>query len=138
MLFQVQPPICWPVPGWDWGLAGAGAIEDGVKYLETLNARLKMDANACSHINCSYNSAIWLCNDVSIIEPPSLFVASFNTWFELQNPYLIYPASPYLASYAQDLLNYCSNFNEEPKMQKVGGQEFDTDNYNIIVRADSC
>jgi hypothetical protein len=48
-----------------------------------------------------------------------------------QNGYSINPALPYLASYAQDIINDCQNNG------LAGGQEFDSDHYNIIVRGNN-
>jgi hypothetical protein len=41
-----------------------------------------------------------------------------------------------MASYAQDLVDECSDSIQNPR--KVGGQEFDTDNYNIIALGEFC
>jgi hypothetical protein len=40
-----------------------------------------------------------------------------------------------MASYAQDLVNDCTLY-IAPAYWYTGGQEFDTDGYNIIVRYD--
>lgn len=46
----------------------------------------------------------------------------------LQNDYEINPASIYLATYVIDIYNSCRVGSQ------AGGQEFDTDKYNIILR----
>ncbi|KAJ6540852.1 hypothetical protein DFH09DRAFT_1175448 [Mycena vulgaris] len=72
-----------------------------------------LDGHQCSRISCSYNAAIYFCND---------------------NNGHISPQSFYLASYAADILPACSAYYD----YSATGQEFDTDNYNIIVRSDNC
>ena len=56
---------CIPVPGQDWIRAQRFAIEDGITYLNGLNALCNIGGKSCVRISCSYLSAIWLCNDVS-------------------------------------------------------------------------
>lgn len=51
-----------------------------------------------------------------------------------KGPNHIDPSCAYLAGYAQDILDRCSI----PSRNAVKGQEFDTDQYNIIVKSDSC
>ncbi|PMD59977.1 uncharacterized protein K444DRAFT_663547 [Hyaloscypha bicolor E] len=111
---KILPPLCIPVSGWPWVGATPSAIQDGISYLKNLNTRINIDAHACSRISCSYSSAIFLCND---------------------NDVTISPASPYLATYAQDL-NHLMDLCRSGK--KAGGQLFDTDRYNIIMRQDDC
>jgi hypothetical protein len=94
-------------------------IDAGIFYLNNLHTRLGIPAKSCSRISCSYDSAIYLCND---------------------NGQYIEPASAYIASYAQDLVNLCTtgSFDKFPDYRKTGGQEFDSDGYNVIVKQDSC
>jgi hypothetical protein len=54
----------------------------------------------------------------------------------LQNDYEINPSAVYLATYAMDIGNSCQI--SPGGHYFVGGQEFDTDNYNIIVQAGAC
>ncbi|KAH6666268.1 hypothetical protein B0J14DRAFT_705306 [Halenospora varia] len=71
-------------------------------------------------IACSGYAGIFLCND---------------------NNYPIEPNCGYLASYAQDILNTCDQWRFVPHWGTVisaCGQEFDTDNYNVIVRYQEC
>jgi hypothetical protein len=81
----------------------------------------------CARISCSYGAAIWLCND---------------------NTYPIWPSCRYLATYAEDILGTCADMYLAPGSKgwglfdqrdlRVNGQEFDTDNYNVIVGVDAC
>ncbi|KAH8764573.1 hypothetical protein BGZ57DRAFT_990518 [Hyaloscypha finlandica] len=108
---KVLPPLCIPVRGWPWIGAIPSVIRDGITYLNNLNTRVDIGAHACARISCSYSSAIFLCND---------------------NDVTISPASPYLATYAQDLIDLCRSG------KRAGGQLFDSDRYNIIMRQDDC
>jgi len=49
----------------------------------------------------------------------------------LQNAFPINPASRYLVTYATAILNAC--WNGDGNNLLAGGQQFDTDHYNIIV-----
>jgi hypothetical protein len=53
-----------------------------------------------------------------------------------QNDYAIHPSCNYLSSYALDIVNSCSW--ASGGVEYTGGQEFDTDNYNVIVHSTSC
>ena len=57
-----------------------------------------------------------------------------------QNNYVVGPNSRYLASYASDIMEQCkvACAPHEQCTFFTGGQMFDTDNYNIIVRYDEC
>ncbi|KUJ09226.1 uncharacterized protein LY89DRAFT_598214 [Mollisia scopiformis] len=112
----MPPPLCIPVPGQDWGNADAGLIQDGINYLSGLQGGCCVGPTSCVRISCSWNSAIFLCND---------------------NGYTICPNCGYLATYASDMINDCSSWNGGDSII-VGGQLFDSDHYNIIVRWDSC
>ncbi|KUJ14762.1 uncharacterized protein LY89DRAFT_720237 [Mollisia scopiformis] len=101
-------------PG-SWG-ADPGRIEQGIDYLDHFNGLCGVPARTCVRISCSWGSAIYLCND---------------------NYYGITPTCPYMASYAQDILNTCPMYSWTVQTSYCG-QEFDTDSYNIIVRGDNC
>ena len=47
------------------GNAHVPAIQDGIGYLNSLNGGCWVNPRSCARISCSYNSAIFLCNDVS-------------------------------------------------------------------------
>ncbi|KUJ07167.1 uncharacterized protein LY89DRAFT_678133 [Mollisia scopiformis] len=113
---KMQPPLCWPVGNWGWGTTYVDRIQQGISYLNHLGGRIYLDVGARSRISCSYSDAIYANND---------------------NPYPINPATVYLASYAQDLINFCQFQDPNSKFWMVCGQEFDSDNYNVVVRYDS-
>lgn len=52
-----------------FGNADVDAILEGVDYLHRLggSANMKAGPRVCSRISCSYNSAIYACNDVSVL-----------------------------------------------------------------------
>ncbi|KAH6680326.1 hypothetical protein B0J14DRAFT_578375 [Halenospora varia] len=119
------PPLCcWKLGfGWDWDSANANDILRDADYLDAV-ARTGnvcgVDARTCVRIACSNQSGIVLCND---------------------NNYPIYPQCDYMASYARDIVYACTM--GIPTSRNPGadvrtcGQEFDTDNYNIIVRKET-
>lgn len=53
----------------EWNYAGGWAIEKGIAYLRGLNGKPGNGAGpgACGQVSCAYNSAIWWCNDVSLL-----------------------------------------------------------------------
>ncbi|KUJ23864.1 uncharacterized protein LY89DRAFT_726918 [Mollisia scopiformis] len=113
---KMQPPLCYPVQ--DWGRAETAPINTGIRYLNQVQALCGVGANSCVRVSCSYRAAIYLCND---------------------NDYGITPTCPYIASYAQDIINSCNYHRPGGNTWdwSVCGQEFDTDNYNVIVRWDN-
>ncbi|PYH40792.1 uncharacterized protein BP01DRAFT_192925 [Aspergillus saccharolyticus JOP 1030-1] len=88
-------------------------ITQGIQYLLALDGVCKVGAgpSTCARISCSYDSGIYLCND--------------NAW-EIE------PKCSYLATYAEDIMTQCYDG------MYINGQEFDTDNYNIIVAGELC
>ncbi|KUJ23865.1 uncharacterized protein LY89DRAFT_744404 [Mollisia scopiformis] len=110
------PVLCWPVAGQDWSFCNAATIQDGINYLDNFDGLCGVPGTTCVRISCSYNAAIYLCND---------------------NAYGITPNCAYMASYATDIINDCVFYDDQGNAY-VCGQEFDTDGYNIIVREDSC
>ncbi len=55
-----------------------------------------------------------------------------------QNNYDISPDMSYIASYASDIILKCTGHSDPFHNALVMGQEFDTDNYNVVVRYDRC
>lgn len=121
---------CCPVAGQPFSDAYRNDIQGGIQYLQGVaaqgitcgvgaagtNAVNKLSRN-CVRISCSDDSAIFLCND---------------------NGYIIQPNCAYIASYAQDLINSCTHYPWFVATAYVCGQEFDTDNYNVVVSYDRC
>ncbi|RAL15910.1 uncharacterized protein BO97DRAFT_421158 [Aspergillus homomorphus CBS 101889] len=88
-------------------------IIKGIQYLLALDGVCKVGAGpcTCARISCSYDSAIYLCND--------------NAW-------AIQPEGSYLATYAEHIMIQCFDG------QYINEKEFDSDNYNVVVAGDLC
>lgn len=56
----------------NWPLTSKDRIQEGINYLRRLNGapRNGPGPSNCGRVSCSYNAAIWWCNDVS--RPPFL------------------------------------------------------------------
>jgi hypothetical protein len=113
---------------------------------------IKIAGKKCAQLSCFYANlvhdgmtAYWtppwgateaiLCNDVSTIllsRLPLLCVLLIQ--FVIQRPDTIQPNGAYIISYIQDLVNQCTYKDTGVKLWETGGQAFDTDNYNVIVK----
>ncbi|CAG7557798.1 unnamed protein product [Fusarium equiseti] len=82
----------------------------------------------CARVSCSNGDAIWLCND---------------------NRHYIQPRCSYLADYVDRIIAKCSERIKSPpcvykpcapswSADFVRGQQFDSDNYNVIVGRSNC
>ncbi|XXH02105.1 hypothetical protein Hte_008471 [Hypoxylon texense] len=91
-------------------------IQDGINYLKGKTGRCYIEAGpkVCSRISCSYHSAIFWCND----NDAPLWI-DCNLW----------------SQYTQNIVDQCSVDNPS---QDVKGQQFDSDNWNIIVGYSDC
>ncbi|KAJ3548812.1 hypothetical protein NM208_g817 [Fusarium decemcellulare] len=94
------------------GAAREKAIEEGIKYLrgELGNAPCGLDSGprVCTRVSCSYDSAIWLCND---------------------NNGPLQVACGQIGDLAQRILSGCPN----PQ-----GQFFTNANWNVIIGKEGC
>lgn len=98
--------VCW--------VGGSGSVKNdwlqtGIDYLKQHTQRPCMADpgwGTCVRISCSYNVAIWLCNDA---------------------PQEVVRPCPEIATYAEDIRAQCT-FGVS-----IQGQEFDTDRFNVIV-----
>ncbi|KAL2813072.1 hypothetical protein BDW59DRAFT_167617 [Aspergillus cavernicola] len=92
---------------------------EGIMYLEDVDGRPTEGPGPgeCSRVSCSWDSAIWWCNDTR--ETKSL--RSFND----------------IAIGVQAIWSECS-FREPGYNMVVSGQAFHKTNWNVIVRKDSC
>ncbi|TVY84167.1 hypothetical protein LSUE1_G004048 [Lachnellula suecica] len=103
--------ICAPVPGQDFGWADTPSIKTGIQLLSSwVGDRFYIGGGPgnCGVVYCSNHAAIAVCND---------------------RPEPIWPACQYVATYAQDIVDRCTDW---PR-GRTGGQEFDTDRYNIVI-----
>ncbi|KAF7179670.1 hypothetical protein CNMCM7691_008719 [Aspergillus felis] len=107
-----------------WAGCSWGRIQDGIRYLNGVPGRPSNGPGPgnCGRVSCSYNSAIWWCND-----PP-------GGEGGLQNNYQYTLNSFYdIASGANYIGQNCLIGTDT-----TSGQVFYTDSWNVIVRADSC
>lgn len=61
-----------------------------------------------------------------------------NAHLLLQTDHEVRPDCNYLGTFVQDITNLCSVNRENPKVTRAGGQEFETEGYNVIVRQENC
>ncbi|KAJ6436678.1 hypothetical protein O9K51_10797 [Purpureocillium lavendulum] len=99
----------------NWPLANKGRIQEGINYLRGVAGapRNGPGPGNCGRVSCSYNAAIWWCNDNT--SPKTL-----DSW-------------NWIADSAQHIVNTCG-----PVASQVSGQNFESGNWNTIVRGDSC
>ncbi|KAB8074372.1 hypothetical protein BDV29DRAFT_124239 [Aspergillus leporis] len=97
-------------PGCSWG-----RIQEGIRYLNGVPGRPSNGPGPgnCGRVSCSYNSAIWWCNDNN-------YQYTLNSFYDI-------------ASGASVVGQNCLIGTDT-----TSGQVFYTDNWNVIVRADSC
>ncbi|KAH9211540.1 hypothetical protein DL95DRAFT_273799, partial [Leptodontidium sp. 2 PMI_412] len=108
--------FCIPVSGQPWVGVRLRTLSESINslllLLGTIRKRCPVNALSCTRPRCENETAIVLCND---------------------NNYAITPNCGYLASYAQDIYDRCRRWDFGWGDWVSGGQEFDTDRYNIIV-----
>ncbi|KAI1763251.1 hypothetical protein GGR53DRAFT_531702 [Hypoxylon sp. FL1150] len=91
-------------------------IQEGIDYLNGKTGRCYIPAGPqyCTRISCSYHSAIFWCND---------------------NDHAVWIDCNLWSSYAQAIIDKCTV--DDPS-QDVKGQQFSTENWNIIVGYSEC
>ncbi|UNI17267.1 hypothetical protein JDV02_003624 [Purpureocillium takamizusanense] len=103
-----------------WGDALASEIRIGIRYLRGVHGRPTNGPGwgTCSRVSCSWNSAIWWCND----NKEAKTLGSFGD----------------IADGAQWVLDHCSKRQYEASNNIVtSGQVFHKDNWNVIVTKDT-
>ncbi|KAI1318293.1 hypothetical protein F5Y16DRAFT_419067 [Xylariaceae sp. FL0255] len=100
------------------GPANTYRIEQGASYLMGLKGTCENGPGPgnCGRISCSYNSAIYWCND---------------------NPYSSSYDCSSFGNYADDAINSCTVDSQDGD-HVTWGQAFDTLNFNVMVGKDSC
>ncbi|KAH8651113.1 hypothetical protein BX600DRAFT_441555 [Xylariales sp. PMI_506] len=102
----------------EWGLASVPRISEGIDYLNGVPGTpvAGPGPSACARVSCSYDSAIYWCNDA----PQTFSLPGFST----------------IAAGALTILNNCA----EIAYPNMNGQVFAQflQNWNTIVRGDSC
>ncbi|OAQ72120.1 hypothetical protein VFPPC_00169 [Pochonia chlamydosporia 170] len=101
-----------------WTPCDAWIISDGVIYLRGVKGKPKNGPGPgnCGRVSCSYNSAIYWCNDNR--SPKEL-----NSFHDI-------------ADGADSVLLKCSY--GSLLQRRTGGQAFHPDKWNVIVRGDNC
>jgi hypothetical protein len=131
---QELPILCIPIAGWDWGYAYYLDVIVAEQALIDWNGWPQVPNDGCIMLYCDHFSSVslWECNDVSFAL--LLFRCLANI---CKGPFYIHPNTAYLASYVGDVALACVtnawNDNGLPNWE-TGGQQFDTDQYNVITR----
>ncbi|KAG6149182.1 hypothetical protein E4U35_007634 [Claviceps purpurea] len=113
---QIKPYRIECADGKRWKKAHRWYILDGIMYLEGLSAKPTIGPGPgnCSRVSCSYEAAIWWCNDNS----EKLELNSFNE----------------IVDGAEAIMDECLSYGLI--MDRMGGQAFMPGNWNVIVRQD--
>ncbi|CAG8953013.1 hypothetical protein HYFRA_00003205 [Hymenoscyphus fraxineus] len=111
------PPLCLD----RWGFANVARILQGVAYLRYHGGGCGVKALKCARISCSYDAAIYLCND---------------------NEFGIAPSCNELSDYPQKIIDRCGWMSSgdtfhNPTLQ-VGGQQFSDVKFNIYLGHNNC
>jgi hypothetical protein len=127
---------CWPVPGQDWDPAFAETIQDGIDFLQSngLICDVGPGPGNCVRVSCSYNAAIYLCNDVS-----NTFLTNVRAQLKActQNDYTITPTCTMVGASAYDIYDLCT-FGYKGGEDYTSGQVFNNANWNVVIRYDEC
>ncbi|CEJ87469.1 hypothetical protein VHEMI04425 [[Torrubiella] hemipterigena] len=113
--FSHSHTICGNFPG-----TTVDHLGQGISYLRGVGGRPSMGGRGtCGRVSCSYNTAIWWCNDDAGVKT----LASFGS----------------IADGAQWVWNKCAGRLDKGLAQgQVSGQAFHPTNWNVIVRKDKC
>ncbi|OAQ63495.1 hypothetical protein VFPPC_14667 [Pochonia chlamydosporia 170] len=101
-----------------WATANSDVIREGIEYLRGLSEdprqRPQNRPGGCGRVSCSYNSAIWWCNDNKVLW-------TLDYWTDIGD--------------GAFFINFrCAN----DQTRRVVGQAFTSVNWNVIVRGDKC
>ncbi|KAH7356452.1 hypothetical protein BKA65DRAFT_494730 [Rhexocercosporidium sp. MPI-PUGE-AT-0058] len=108
---------CIPVLGQTWKPAKMSAIEDGINFLNHVQAMCRVASHSCARVSCSFNSGIHLCNN---------------------NDYSLVKSCVDIATYAQAISDKCRYWITYLNIGETGGQAWDTENFNICVYSERC
>ncbi|GAB1205198.1 hypothetical protein APSETT445_003869 [Aspergillus pseudonomiae] len=116
----------------NWPKARRGDIEAGIKHLRGVSGQPSNGPGPgnCGRVSCSWGAAIWWCNDVSLV---ASCIQALYSHFEQNTFTKVLPSFNNIADGAQVILNNCQRGGV-----KLSGQDFHSDNWNVIVRGDSC
>ncbi|KAL2826231.1 hypothetical protein BDW59DRAFT_171895 [Aspergillus cavernicola] len=103
-----------------WSGARHNPIVDGIKYLRGISGRPGAGPGPgnCGRVSCSYDSAIWWCND----SPKSKQLRSYGS----------------IADGAQYVVQHCTITPSGSSFSSVTGQAFHKTDWNVIVRGANC
>ncbi|KAH9223561.1 hypothetical protein DL95DRAFT_492705 [Leptodontidium sp. 2 PMI_412] len=108
---------CLPVPGQKWNGADVSAIDDGIYFLKNRGLTCNVGPHSCVRVSCSWDGGIYVCN---------------NGDNEIR------PSCNDVGIYAQALVNNCRYKRGFLRHDGVGGQVWDNENWNVVVRKDGC
>ncbi|KAH7346430.1 hypothetical protein BKA65DRAFT_551336 [Rhexocercosporidium sp. MPI-PUGE-AT-0058] len=109
---------CLPIPGKpDLNEADTEAISHGIGYLRKIGGTCGVGVRTCARVSCSWNSAIFLCND---------------------NPNHLDVSSNQIADYTQDLVNACDKYVSRWRGHAFGGRIFDNGGWQVVVLREQC
>ncbi|KAI7778631.1 hypothetical protein LA080_001961 [Diaporthe eres] len=102
----------------NWPVANGNRIQDGINYLMGVGGQPSNGPGpgACGRVSCSYNAAIWWCNDNRVT-------------------YTL-PSYKNIANGAQNVKQQCQR--RPSGFTETSGQGFFDGNWNVVVREDSC
>ncbi|KAK3949163.1 hypothetical protein QBC32DRAFT_379277 [Pseudoneurospora amorphoporcata] len=105
---------------WNQSLARKDAIQDGITYLRGVVGKPANGPgpNNCGRVSCSWNAAIWWCNDNTV----SKALGSYN----------------YIADGAQFILNNCVGHPINVWYVGVQGSLSMPDGWRVVVTGDTC
>ncbi|KAK3994274.1 hypothetical protein QBC44DRAFT_367796 [Cladorrhinum sp. PSN332] len=101
----------------NWASARKNRIQEGISYLWGVGGRPVRGPGpaSCGRVSCSYDAAIYWCNDNRATKQ------LYGFW--------------QIAEGAQVVINDCA---PNSGATWVSGQRFHNDNWNVVVRGDSC
>lgn len=101
-----------------WQRTNRNRVWQGVMYLRGVGGRPWMNPGpgTCARVSCSYEAAIYWCNDAN-------FVRTLDSFANI-------------ADAANEIINLC--IQEQYGYQWSSGQYFYREQWNVIVRQDSC
>ncbi|OAA41775.1 hypothetical protein NOR_05283 [Metarhizium rileyi] len=102
-----------------WHACKVDRIQEGIDYLRSLpgSPRNGPGPGACGRVSCSWQAAIWWCNDAPVEQ-------SLHSWKDI-------------ADSAQLIAWKCAT-GQGWSDKYTSGQAFSTDDWNVIVRQDEC
>lgn len=139
--------------GGPWPYAYMAAYWEGLDYLYNIMGQVRVPPGPrmCSRVSCSYDAAVWICNDVSLFWGGFFFpVFSWGVgwcvvvcWLWLtrsvalqRTDELHLNAFADIADGVDYIISRCAT--DAWGARQVAGQVFHPDHWNVIVRRDDC